>query len=519
LLLTVSDITQRRQAEEAQRQSEEKFRQLAENIRQVFWLRERVSGKIIYISPAYEAIWGRERSDLYANPSAFLENVHPEDLQRVLAAQKAQHEKGQLFNQQFRLIRPDGQMRWIWARTFPVYNTNGLVIRYAGLADDITEARRSEEILLARLRLQEFSMTCSLDALMQRIMDEICVLVDSPIGFFHFLQEDQKTLTLQAWSTRTVQEFCTAEAKGHTYEVAKAGVWVDCIEARQPVIHNDYASLPHRKGLPEGHAALIRQLVVPIFRCDQIVAILGVGNKAYDYNQADADIISRLADFAWDILERRRTEIALQESLAENQLLLRELQHRVKNSMGMIASIVSLETFGAAHPAVTEALESLHRRILTMANLYTHLYDSGNTQTVRLDQYIQQIVHSLETAFVGDVHGGTIQAHLDEVTVNVRAASPFGLIVNELVTNALKYAFPASQRGTIIVRLQHADGALTLQVQDDGIGLPDDFDIARSTGLGMQLVQGLSGQLGGALTYESKRGAIFRLRIPMHTLV
>jgi two-component sensor histidine kinase len=138
---------------------------------------------------------------------------------------------------------------------------------------------------------------------------------------------------------------------------------------------------------------------------------------------------------------------------------------------------------------------------------------------VRLDQYIQQIVHSLETAFVGDVHGGTIQAHLDEVTVNVRAASPFGLIVNELVTNALKYAFPASQRGTIIVRLQHADGALTLQVQDDGIGLPDDFDIARSTGLGMQLVQGLSGQLGGALTYESKRGAIFRLRIPMHTLV
>ena len=159
-----------------------------------------------------------------------------------------------------------------------------------------------------RLNLFEYSMSHSLDELLQKTLDEVCELTGSPIGFYHFVENDQKTLTLQSWSTRTIKEFCRAEGKGMHYGIDKAGVWVDCVRERKPVIHNDYASLPHKKGMPEGHAAVIRELVVPIMRSDKIVAILGIGNKPENYTEKDIEIVSYLADIAWEIAEHKRTE-------------------------------------------------------------------------------------------------------------------------------------------------------------------------------------------------------------------
>jgi PAS domain S-box-containing protein len=186
---------------------------------------------------------------------------------------------------------------------------------YTAIVRDVTERKQEEGIIQARLRLFEFAPQHSLNELLQKTLDEVCAITNSPIGFYHFVEPDQKTLSLQAWSTRTMQEYCKAEGKGLHYSVDEAGVWVDCIHQRQPVIHNDYVSLPasRRKGLPEGHAALIRELVVPIFREGKIVAILGLGNKAQDYIEKDIDIVTYFADVAWEIAERKRAEDELQE--------------------------------------------------------------------------------------------------------------------------------------------------------------------------------------------------------------
>ncbi|RPH49497.1 MAG: PAS domain-containing protein [Desulfobacteraceae bacterium] len=170
------------------------------------------------------------------------------------------------------------------------------------------ERKLTGEIIRIRLKLFEYSISHSLDELLQKTLDEVCALTDSPIGFYHFVEDDQKTLTLQAWSTRTIREFCKAEGKGMHYDIDQAGVWVDCVRERKPIIHNDYASLPHRKGMPEGHAAVIRELIVPIMRSDKIVAILGIGNKPTDYEEKDIEIVSYLADIAWEIAEHKRTE-------------------------------------------------------------------------------------------------------------------------------------------------------------------------------------------------------------------
>ena len=185
---------------------------------------------------------------------------------------------------------------------------------------DITESKWSELIMEARARLLQYSMSQSLEELLAATLDEAEHLTDSQIGFYHFLEPDQQTLSLQAWSTRTVSEACQAQGKGLHYDVAEAGVWVDCIHQRQAVIHNDYEALPGKKGLPPGHAAVVRELVVPVFRNDSIVGILGVGNKASDYSSADIETVTLLADLAWDMVESKRAEEALEHSYSQLKL-------------------------------------------------------------------------------------------------------------------------------------------------------------------------------------------------------
>ena len=173
---------------------------------------------------------------------------------------------------------------------------------------DITERKRDENMVQARLRVNEFAREHSLDELLQNALDELCDLTYSPVGFFHYVEPDQCTLSLQAWSTRTLAEFCKAEGKGLHYDIDQAGVWADCVRQGAPVIHNDYTSLPHRKGLPDGHAPIIREMVFPIIRNKKFVAIIGVGNKNQDYTEDDLSYATRLADTLWDITERKRAE-------------------------------------------------------------------------------------------------------------------------------------------------------------------------------------------------------------------
>jgi len=178
----------------------------------------------------------------------------------------------------------------------------------------IRQRNQADSILQARLHLMQFTSTHTLDELLQLTLDETERLTGSAIGFFHFLEADQTTLRLQAWSTNTLQNMCKAEGKGLHYAVEQAGVWADAVRSRQPVIHNSYATLPHRKGMPDGHARVTREMVIPILRERKVVAILGVGNKSRDYTANDVEIASTLADFAWDIIVHNQAESALRKS-------------------------------------------------------------------------------------------------------------------------------------------------------------------------------------------------------------
>ncbi len=144
----VMDITERKQVEEQLRQSEERFRQVAESITEVFWMTDPAKGEILYVSPAYEEIWGRTCASVYQNPTGWLEAIHPEDRQRVKETALTLQISGD-YDEEYRVIRPDGSIRWIRDRAFPIRDTSGRVYRLTGIAEDITEAKRAEEKLKA----------------------------------------------------------------------------------------------------------------------------------------------------------------------------------------------------------------------------------------------------------------------------------------------------------------------------------------------------------------------------------
>ncbi|HEX7505253.1 MAG TPA: GAF domain-containing protein, partial [Polyangia bacterium] len=133
---------------------------------------------------------------------------------------------------------------------------------------DVTERRHLEDTLRFRAELLDFAAEHSLEELLQKTLDMLGMLTHSPIAFYHFVDPGQNTLTLQTWSTPTAKELWTAQEHGSDCPIGEAGVWMDCVHQCKAVVHNDHASLAHCKGLPEGHAAITRELVVPVQRAN-----------------------------------------------------------------------------------------------------------------------------------------------------------------------------------------------------------------------------------------------------------
>ncbi|MEA5452430.1 GAF domain-containing protein [Leptolyngbya sp. CCNP1308] len=190
---TLTDISDRKQSEDALRESEEKFRQLAEVVDAVFWILHLNRTDRVYVSPAYERIWGRPCTELYVTPDAWVEMIHVDDREQVLAAIPKQIQG--TFDEEYRIIRPDGTQRWIHDRAFPIRNAQGQIYRLAGIAEDVTERKRSEEIIrqqadretVLREITQRIRESLDLQTIFNTACDEIrtCLQADR-VGIFKF---------------------------------------------------------------------------------------------------------------------------------------------------------------------------------------------------------------------------------------------------------------------------------------------------------------------------------------------
>jgi PAS domain S-box-containing protein len=214
-----------------------------------------------------------------------------------------------------------------------------------------------------------------------------------------------------------------------------------------------------------------------------------------------------------DITDRKQAEAQIQASLREKEVLLQEIHHRVKNNLQVISSLLDLQSQQIENSLMLEVFRESQNRVKSMALVHEKLYQSKNFAKINFAEYTESLLNYLLKAY--ELHSGnvTLEIDIDEVTFNIDTAIPCGLIINELVSNALKYAFPDNQVGIIRIQLQvEGERDFTLTIQDNGVGLPLDWDIKNVKSLGLQLVKVLTKQLKGTLEIDRSLGSQFRVK-------
>ena len=212
-----------------------------------------------------------------------------------------------------------------------------------------------------------------------------------------------------------------------------------------------------------------------------------------------------------NIVEIKEAKDKIKASLNEKELLLRELHHRVKNNLQIILSLINLQSNGIKDQQNMEIFRESQSRVKSLAIIHEKLYQSTDFASINFKEYIQSLVSYLlsyysKTNIIVDIDVE------NEIILNMDTAVPCGLIINELVTNSIKFAFPEGKTGKIYIRLHHEDGSLILIIGDNGIGLPDGMDFETSEKLGLQLVKTLTEQLEGTIHYNGEYGAEFKIK-------
>lgn len=233
-----------------------------------------------------------------------------------------------------------------------------------------------------------------------------------------------------------------------------------------------------------------------------------VSERTRELEQSHTAMLNLLEDLKSENEVRKGMEHSLATALKENQVLLSELQHRAKNSFNMIFSLIDLAMLAVDASGDKAPLVELGNRVRAISALYDLLYTAGSLAEVPLDDYCARIAAPLMV-----MANVSLKQEMDSITIPAKLAAPIGLIVVELITNAVKYAFPGNRQGTISITLKTTASGARLEISDDGIGLPSGFRLPAIAGKGLSLVQGLAGQIEGEFSIEGdSRGTRCTLR-------
>ena len=449
---------------------EQQFRQLTGNIQAVFWISTPDGRSKQYVSPGYEEIWGRSASALQRQPLAWLEAIHEEDHARVCEALVKQA-WGE-YDEEYRVVRPDRSLRWVRDRAFPVRDQSGQVYRIVGLAEDITKNKKTEE----QLRAATVMLSSLIDHLQSGVVVEdvarrithvnqaFNTMFSVPVPPQALFGVDSRLLFLQP-----------AHFSARIEEIIKAGT---------PVLGEE---------LQWQERVFIRNYVP-----------LSIGED-YRYH-------------LWqyhDVTASRHAEEQIKASLKEKEVLLKEIHHRVKNNLQIISSLLSLQGSEIEDPKANQRFKESQDRVKAMALIHERLYQSRDLAKIDFAGYVRNLTGHLLRSYRVDSSAIKLNLEVESIPMNLDVAIPCGLIINELVSNALKYAFPNGNRGEIRVRFtEENQHALKLLVTDTGIGFPQIADVESNESLGLKLVRSLTEQLGGAITYGNQDGFRCEINIP-----
>jgi len=218
-----------------------------------------------------------------------------------------------------------------------------------------------------------------------------------------------------------------------------------------------------------------------------------------------------------DVTERRKSEQLIRESLNEKEILLKEIHHRVKNNLQIIISLINMQSSDIADPKIVGSLREIQNRVISMSLIHQSFYQSNNLTDVDFTAYIRKLVDNLFNIFGVKRERVSLELNSPGYKISIDIAIPLGLLVNEVLSNSLKYAFPDERKGSIRIVLSESEDKYKLMISDDGCGIPPDVNAKTSSSMGMTLIRMLCDQLDGKLHVNISSGTVYEMEFASKT--
>ncbi|OPY38625.1 MAG: putative diguanylate cyclase [Methanoregulaceae archaeon PtaU1.Bin059] len=514
----LTDITERKRAEEALRESETRFRSLIQNSSDIIRILDR-DGKITYESPSAARLLGYPAGFMIGKDP--LECVHPDDRERVL------FDLGQVYDKtnagiptEFRIKKADGKYLWVDAigvNLLGVPGVDGIVIttrpieqrKMMEVALKENQARLAEEMERVQLVSWEFDVPAGVFT----FNDQFYALYGTDAGheggyrmpaetyvreFVHPEDIPKVTRVISDTASVTDPEY-SAELE---HRILRRDGEVRYIVVRFGVVMDASGTCAMIRGTNQDITN--RKLMESEIRSLNAVLEQRVIDRTLELERANQALIK-------EVIERKTAEENLRASLEEKLTLLREIHHRVKNNLQIIVSLLNLQSRYITDEGTLAAIRESQNRVRAMALVHEKLYQTENLSQINLDDYLRYLGKSLFQFYGANIRGITFSIDAAGIFVDINTAIPFGLIMNELISNSLKYGFPEKRRGEVSINVRRQDHALRVEYRDTGVGISESLDWQNTRTLGLRLVQSLVSQLNGSITLDRREGTAFSM--------
>ncbi|MFA4861566.1 PAS domain S-box protein [Methanoregula sp.] len=507
----IIDITANKLAEERLRTTETRFRALIQNSSDIIRILD-PDGRIAYESPSSERILGYPREYMINRDP--LEFIHPEDLGRVKAdLQDVIDKKNPGTPTEFRIRKADGEYIWVDSvgiNLQEVPGVNGIVIttRPIQIRKEAEQALTDSEERL-RLALEgagaaywDWNLITGKAVFSDRFSTMLGYQPgDFPAtydGWTALIHPEDRARVLPDLIRQIQEKYPICEIE---YRLrSKDGAWI-WVLGRGKIAETD----------PAGNAVRLTGVNIDITNRRLMESEIRSLNTVLEQRVKDRTEALSLANtaLAAENVQRITAEKKLQASYDEKVMLLKEIHHRVKNNLQIIISLLNLQSRYITDEQTLAAIRESQNRIKAMALVHEKLYRAEDISRIDLRDYLAYLGAGLFKSYDAASRGIRLSVEIKDISVDIDAALPLGLIINELISNSLKYAFPEGKSGSIFIRVTRDGRALTVLFRDDGIGIPQELDWRNTLSLGLRLVNTLVDQLNGTIELDRTSGTQF----------
>ena len=542
----------------------DRFRQIAENASEVFWLRSAENDRMLYINPAYEQVWGRSCQSLYEDPQSFLDAVHDADKLAVYAA-FAEYNKSGIFDMEYRIVRPDGEIRWVHAKSSRVKDDFDRILRHTGVAEDITERKQIGQKLLLQTRLQEMLMHIS-STYISLPLDHVDEAIESSLGELgQFVAADRVYVfeyDFEAQLCSNTHEWCAEGIAAQIDDLQDVPLslvpdWVATHLRGETMYVPDVFALPVESGVrqilePQEIKSLIAVPLMdgPLVEGPRCLGFVGFDSVRchYAYSAAEQRLLTVFAQMLVNIRKRREIEQALQDATDQAQAaskakseFLANMSHEIRTPLNGVIGFTELLLKTPLTPIQQQYAQHANTSGQALLGIINDILDFSKIEAGKLDLEIIQtdIVDLLEqTADIIKYHAGQkrLELLLSVAPTIPRLASVDPVRLKQILINLLSNAVKFTEQGEVELKLEFTAidktrGRYAFTVRDTGIGIAEDqkkklfnaFSQADSsttrrfggTGLGLTISNLLAEKMGGKIEVHSifGKGSVFHFAI------